>query len=77
MCAKLARVALKIHFKHIERTTTCSCAEKLFTSAMAQHALKNVNNCWNTNIFSYLETSAGQSSNLYLNVVHLFDDSVN
>ncbi len=25
--------------------------------------LKNVNNCWNTNIYSYLETSGGQSSN--------------
>jgi hypothetical protein len=37
---------------------------------MEQRALKNVSNCWNTNIFSYLETSGGQSSNLYLNVVH-------
>jgi hypothetical protein len=25
--------------------------------------LKNVNNCLNTNIYSYLETSGGQSSN--------------
>jgi hypothetical protein len=32
--------------------------------------LKNVNNCWNTNIYSYLETSSGQIYNLYLNVVH-------
>jgi hypothetical protein len=31
---------------------------------------KNVNNCLNTHIYSYLGTSAGQSSNLYLNVVH-------
>jgi hypothetical protein len=30
---------------------------------------KNVNNCLNTNIYSYLETSGGQSSNPYLNVV--------
>jgi hypothetical protein len=37
---------------------------------MEQHTLKNVNNCLNTNIYSYLETSVGQSSNLYLNVVH-------
>jgi len=29
-----------------------------------------VNYCLNTNIYSYLETSGGQSSNLYLNVVH-------
>ncbi len=39
---------------------------------MEQHALKNVNNYLNTNIYSYLETSGGQSSNLYLNVVHFF-----
>ncbi len=31
---------------------------------------KNVNNCLNTNIYYYLETSGGQNSNLYLNVVH-------
>jgi hypothetical protein len=37
---------------------------------MEQHALKIVNNCLNTNIYSYLETSGGQSYNLYLNVVH-------
>jgi hypothetical protein len=37
---------------------------------MEQHALKNVNNCLNTNIHSYLDTSGGQSSNLYLNTVH-------
>ncbi len=33
--------------------------------------------CLNTNIYSYLETSGGQSSNLYLNVVHFFNTSVN
>jgi len=32
--------------------------------------LKKVNNCMNTNIYSYLETSGGQSSNPYLNIVH-------
>ncbi len=35
---------------------------------MEQRALKNVNNCLNTNIYSYLETSGGQNSKLYLNV---------
>ncbi len=35
-----------------------------------QHALENVNNCLNTNIYSYLGTSGGQSSNLYLNINH-------
>jgi hypothetical protein len=38
--------------------------------SMEQHALK-------TNIHSYLETSGGQSSNLYLNAVHFFNTSVN
>jgi hypothetical protein len=33
--------------------------------AMEQRALRNVNNHLNTNICSYLETSGGQSSNLY------------
>jgi hypothetical protein len=43
---------------------------------MEQHALKVVNNFSNTNIYSYLETPGGQSSNLYLNVVHFFNTSV-
>ncbi len=42
-----------------------------------QHALKNVNNCWNTNINLYLETSGGQNTNLHLNVVQFFNTSVN
>ncbi len=37
---------------------------------MEQSALKNVNSCLNTNIYSYLETSGGQSSNPYLNIAH-------
>jgi hypothetical protein len=44
---------------------------------MEQRTLKIVNNCLNTNIYSYLETSGGQSFNLYLNVVHFFNTSVN
>jgi hypothetical protein len=47
------------------------------TATMEQHTLKNSNNCFNTNIFSYLVTSGGQSSNLYLNVIHFFNTSVN
>ncbi len=35
---------------------------------MEQHALKNVNISLNTNIYSYLETSGGENSILYLNV---------
>ncbi len=44
---------------------------------MEQQALKNVNNCVNTNIYSYLETSSGKISSLYLKAVHLFNTSVN
>jgi hypothetical protein len=36
---------------------------------MEQHTLKNIHKCLNTNIYSYLETSGGQSSNTNLNVV--------
>jgi hypothetical protein len=44
---------------------------------MEQCTLKNVNNCLNTNIYCYLETSGDQNSNLYLKVVHFFNTSVN
>jgi hypothetical protein len=46
-------------------------------SGMEQRAIKNVYNHLNINIYYYLETSGGQSSNLYLNVVHFFNTSVN
>jgi hypothetical protein len=45
--------------------------------SMEQYTLKIVNNCLNTNIYSYLETSGGQSSNVYLNAVHFFNTRVN
>ncbi len=40
-------------------------------------SFKNVNNYLNTNIYSYLETSGGQSSDLYLNDFYYFSTSVN
>jgi hypothetical protein len=43
---------------------------------MEEPALKIVNSCLNTNIYSYLETSCGQSLNQYLNVVHFFNTIV-
>ncbi len=46
------------------------------TLPMEQHTLKNVNNHLNTNIYSYLETSSGQSSNIYLDKVNLFNTTV-
>ncbi len=39
--------------------------------------LKNVNNYLNANIYSYIETSGGQSCNLHINAVHIFNTSVN
>ncbi len=50
---------------------------KHLNSANGTARFKNVNNCLNTNIYSYLETSGGQSSNVYLNVVNSFSNSVN
>ncbi len=38
--------------------------------------LKNVNNCLNTNIYSYLDTFGGKSYSIYLNV-QFFNTSVN
>ncbi len=35
---------------------------------MEQRAIKNVNNCMSTNIYTYLETSGDQTSNPYLKV---------
>jgi hypothetical protein len=44
-----------------------------YRSIMEQHDLSNVNDCLNTNIYFYLETSGGQSSNPYLNVVNFLN----
>jgi hypothetical protein len=44
---------------------------------MEQHALKNINSCWNTKIAFYLEISGGPNSNLFLNFVNFFITSVN
>jgi len=43
---------------------------------MEKHTFKNVDYCLNSNIYSYLETSGGQSSNQYLNAVHFFNTIV-
>jgi hypothetical protein len=45
-------------------------------AVMEQHTLEIVKNYLNTNIYSYLETCGGRSSNLYLNVVHISNTSV-
>ncbi len=43
---------------------------------MEQRPSKNINNYLIANIYSYLETSGGQSSILYSNVVEFFNTSV-
>ena len=48
----------------------------LWLLVVEQHTLSNINNGLNTHIYSYLETSGAQISNLYLNV-HFFNTSVN
>ncbi len=48
----------------------------LSVMAMEQCTLKNVNNNLKNNIYSYLETSGGRSSILYLNVVHFLNTSI-
>ncbi len=50
---------------------------QLHLNPMEQYDLKNLNNCWNAKFYFYLETSGGQNSNVYLNVVHFFNTSVN
>jgi hypothetical protein len=40
-------------------------------------SFKNVNNSFNTNIYSYLETSGAQSTNLFLNVAYFINTSFN
>jgi hypothetical protein len=50
-------------------------ASAFFSVAMEQHALK-CEQLFEYHIYSYLETSGGQNSNLYLNV-HFFNTGVN
>ncbi len=54
----------------------CTCATER-QCVMEQCTLRNINNYLNTNIYSYLETSGGQSSNVYSKVVNFFNTSVN
>ncbi len=42
--------------------STSFIGQNMYMTTMEQHTLKNVNNCLNNNIYSYLQTSDGQSS---------------
>jgi hypothetical protein len=59
-----------MHKKGLEREREREREEYMISIKLLrreQRAFKNVNNCLNTNIYSYLDTSGGQSSNPYLN----------
>jgi hypothetical protein len=60
-------------------STTLVAIAGVFAAAFCNGTacFKNVNNCMNTNIYSCSETSGGQSSNLYLKVVHFLNTRVN
>jgi len=66
-----ANIRLRVDLTKSDKHTS------LLWYGMEQRTLRNVKNYLNTNIYSYLETSGGQSSNLYLKVVHFFNSSVN
>jgi hypothetical protein len=53
-----------------EIVASAKALESKMSISMEKRILKDVKNCLNTNIYSHLETSGGQSSNLYLKVVH-------
>ena len=71
--------------RHVHGLKSCKCYAtrtaiyKKRWITMEQRTLRNVNknNQLNTNIYSYVETSGGQSSNIYLKVVCFFNTSVN
>jgi hypothetical protein len=65
---------LKIRKKVLKNGTSLRGAK--IVEANGTVRFKNVNNCLNTNIYSYLETSGGKSSNPYLNVVNFFNTRV-
>ncbi len=56
-------------------STITGSTKNMCISNEQQCTFKNVNKCLNTNIYSYLETSTGQSYYLCLKVVHFFNTS--
>jgi hypothetical protein len=50
---------------------------KFWYSNKCLHFLSALFNCLNMKIYSYLDTSGGKGSNLYLNIVHFFNAIVN
>jgi hypothetical protein len=60
---RLRKLVIKILCQMVQNTDNVNDGTTRF---------KNVNNCLNTDIYFYLETSGGQGSNLYLKVVKCF-----
>ncbi len=73
ICAVLLMVTLLVL---TFQPTDITIVHQLNAWPMEQSTLKNVNNYLNTNIYSYLETFGGQSTNLYLNAVHFLNPNV-
>ena len=80
LCRKFKMISLNSYCGKIRGPLTClNLLGILYSLAyhglwnaytMKQHVFKNVNNCLNTNIYSYLEMSGGKSFILYLYGVH-------
>ncbi len=72
-CTKSAGRKVGWAWKVMGKKVHKSCLGRVFNFKlgcfviMELRSLKNVKNCLNTNIYFYLETSGGQSSNLHLN----------
>ncbi len=61
---------------HLTLVLSVCCTRIFMIMSIEQRASKILKNCFNTNIYSYLETSGGQSLNQYLNVVYFFNTNV-
>ncbi len=64
-------------FVGVNKIVTVTIFVEINKFTMEHHTIKNVSNCWNTNISFYLETYVSQNSDLYLNVFHFFNTSLN
>jgi len=75
-CHNLQVAFYKLHVE-IYKLQTCVLGKRpSFTRYELKLTNGTVHSCLNTNIYSYLETSGGQSSNPYLNVVHFLNTRV-
>ncbi len=61
---------------NIQVVQQCDQIDDSYSYTMKQRTLRNVYNCLNTNIYSYLETSGGKSYNLYLKCCSFFSTPV-